>query len=532
MSGVPMKDVCSDEGCNIMFHHACQTEWEFHQYRLKYPEGDPSKCAYDSDGKKKCMRHHPFSALAMSTAVPDVQFGPHHNDEFEDYANVEQNEDKTPKKGKSNNINTPAKLTKQQKTEQKQQRMQLLRTMTTEAVVLNDAGDDVESIGGINWSKLGKEEKLVFIQANKISTSQALRNTADLGKNIANHINAGSFQNHIKSKIKQKKADITKPLCITKAGTMWRLGNTLLKYKESYIALREINDRDEQDTRQAKPVAYETLHKGYHLANDEDLNRLSPTVGDSLVGFGIPPDVCTDYDELPLAEFKECIGYLNACYRQARNKQTASGNHSPISRHTGGKIYLIYWDTCLREIGGDFQMCAFPELDKKMQRSTNTAGIPKRRVRRGSSSASERSLSPLPNNNVRAGRAQAAEATEEAADAIRERNSEMTYHIKFDRMMKMKKDARAAEENIEGLKRKYKAARQDNKDRSYLDRVRKKRDGIKSDLRACLQEYNRIKLEIGYTSPPPSDNDGADSLSDESHAANNNENNDDGHESA
>jgi hypothetical protein len=204
MSGVPMKDVCSDEGCNIMFHHACQTEWEFHQYRLKYPEGDPSKCAYDSDGKKKCMRHHPFSAIAMSTAVPDVQFGPHHNDEFEDYANVEQNEDKTPKKGKSNNINTPAKLTKQQKTEQKQQRMQLLRTMT----------------------------------------------------------------------------------------------------------------------------------------------------------------------------------------------------------------------------------------------------------------------------------------------------------------------------------------RQDNKDRSYLDRVRKKRDGIKSDLRACLQEYNRIKLEIGYTSPPPSDNDGADSLSDESHAANNNENNDDGHESA
>jgi hypothetical protein len=59
----------TDKGCNIMF-------------RLECPEVDPSKCAYDSDGKKKCMRYHPFSALAMSTATPDMQFGPHHNDKF------------------------------------------------------------------------------------------------------------------------------------------------------------------------------------------------------------------------------------------------------------------------------------------------------------------------------------------------------------------------------------------------------------------------------------------------------------------
>jgi len=52
LEGVEPKDVCGVEGCQNVFHHACQTEWEFFQYRLDCPNGDPNNCTYNSGGNK------------------------------------------------------------------------------------------------------------------------------------------------------------------------------------------------------------------------------------------------------------------------------------------------------------------------------------------------------------------------------------------------------------------------------------------------------------------------------------------------
>ncbi len=40
-TGIEPKDVCGVDGCQSMFHHQCQTEWEIHQYHLDSPNGDP-----------------------------------------------------------------------------------------------------------------------------------------------------------------------------------------------------------------------------------------------------------------------------------------------------------------------------------------------------------------------------------------------------------------------------------------------------------------------------------------------------------
>ena len=66
------KDVCGSWGCQHVFHHLCQTEWEFFQYRLDYPQGDPKDCTYDSGGKKRCIHHHPFHNLAIKTIQPST----------------------------------------------------------------------------------------------------------------------------------------------------------------------------------------------------------------------------------------------------------------------------------------------------------------------------------------------------------------------------------------------------------------------------------------------------------------------------
>ncbi len=66
------KDKCGIEGCQLVSHHMCQTEWESYQYRLECPNGDPSLSKYDSGGKKRCIHHHPHSKLAIPAVLPST----------------------------------------------------------------------------------------------------------------------------------------------------------------------------------------------------------------------------------------------------------------------------------------------------------------------------------------------------------------------------------------------------------------------------------------------------------------------------
>ena len=59
------------EGCNNVFHHACQTEWELFQYHFEHPVGNPNECPYDSAGKKRCIYHHPHRDLAVGDKMTD-----------------------------------------------------------------------------------------------------------------------------------------------------------------------------------------------------------------------------------------------------------------------------------------------------------------------------------------------------------------------------------------------------------------------------------------------------------------------------
>ena len=52
MRGVQLRDVCGVDGCDSVFHHMFQTEWEMYKCHVEFPDGDSKDCIYDSDGKK------------------------------------------------------------------------------------------------------------------------------------------------------------------------------------------------------------------------------------------------------------------------------------------------------------------------------------------------------------------------------------------------------------------------------------------------------------------------------------------------
>ena len=62
-------NICGEEGCIHVFHHACQWEWKYLQYNIDYPNGDPSLSSYDSEDKKHCIHHHPHHEIALSSTA-------------------------------------------------------------------------------------------------------------------------------------------------------------------------------------------------------------------------------------------------------------------------------------------------------------------------------------------------------------------------------------------------------------------------------------------------------------------------------
>ena len=49
---------------------------------------------------------------------------------------------------------------------------------------------------------------------------------------------------------------------------------------------------------------------------------LLSSAAQSLLGFSVPPNICDDYDELDVQEFKAVINFLVAIYRECCNKKS------------------------------------------------------------------------------------------------------------------------------------------------------------------------------------------------------------------
>jgi hypothetical protein len=123
-------------------------------------------------------------------------------------------------------------------------------------VVLTDKGDDVESLGVHQWSDLKAYIMTAFINANNIPIAEDLRLGKDLGKNVANKINCMGYKQKIKSSQTKKKGGTAKPESIKKDGTLYRTVNVMIWEKEQVIIIKEAHDKDDQDSRKPKAIAF------------------------------------------------------------------------------------------------------------------------------------------------------------------------------------------------------------------------------------------------------------------------------------
>jgi hypothetical protein len=92
---------------------------------------------------------------------------------------------------------------------------------------------------------------------------------------------------------------------------------------------------------------------------------------------------------------------LNAQYCIVRNAEKASGNHAHIGTYIGGKIYILYFDECLKETGDKaLHSCAYTVLDGAIHRSSGEAFKPKLKSRQCSRGASDQSYRTIPDGKT------------------------------------------------------------------------------------------------------------------------------------
>jgi hypothetical protein len=373
-------------------------------------------------------------------------------------------------------------------------------------VILTREGDDVETLGPMKWTDLTADVRKIFMKANNIKLSQSLRKSSELGRNVANHMKAQDLKDQIKGPMKEKTAAAVKPSCITKEGTLFRVANIIIQKKEWFIETKGSHDWEDQDSRRPKPAAWQLMCEFYN-SNDVAAEELSPHAKNKLIGFSIEDDVCKDYDKLNHSEFEACVIYLNHHYRIARNKNAASGYHGSFGGCVGGKVYLLYYHECLAETGDKaLSSCAYPTLQDGIRRTSVESYKPRSQRNQSLSSASECTLSPLPNSdNFRARKYSAVDATKEAARAIAERQHEMNSNDKFDHMVKMRENEQACSTEVSKLKRKYKSAKNKGAKTETLRQIMEQYKHKKQTLKLYVNEYNRLKQEIGFESGNASD---------------------------
>jgi hypothetical protein len=201
-----------------------------------------------------------------------------------------------------------------------------------------------------------------------------------------------------------------------KRGYSLPIANTIIQKKEWFIETKGSHDREDQDSRRPKPAAWQLMCEFYN-SKDVAAEELSLNAKTNLIGFSIDDDVCKDYDKLNHSEFEMCVIYLNHHYRIACNKNAASGYHESFGGCVGGKVYLLYYHECLTKTGDKaLSSCAYPTLQDGIRGTSVESYKPRSQQNQSLSSASECTLSPVPNSvNFCATKYSAVDATKEAA---------------------------------------------------------------------------------------------------------------------
>ena len=242
--------------------------------------------------------------------------------------------------------------------------LEKLKTSSVEDIVLDETKTQILSIAGVDYSSLPAKVRLHFCREMGIRVPNKKWKKEDITELILNHVSGRVLKEIVKQPIKKKsKAAKTRPAALMKDGTLYCIINVICSTagRPLFLNNKRVMSCATLDSGEKNMLLYEGMTDLYK--DMTEFNMIDVVDESQMVGFGVEDDAAIDFDELNPLEFKECLDFILAHYREARNNKNKSGNHQPFADYTNGKPYLLYLHLRSTEIGDKaFSDCVYSTL--------------------------------------------------------------------------------------------------------------------------------------------------------------------------
>jgi hypothetical protein len=263
----------------------------------------------------------------------------------------------------------PDKQLKQIKRKQLQDKqMQFATSCTKDDIEFNIAKNAIISIKGAQFSSWTCDMMKKFLRKNSVSVGKG-----DGGKQKLHEL---MVQFYIGTRIRdrladggrsKKKAKSSKPEAVSTEGTYYRVINSFLHpdVKAFYLMTGASFDRAALDAKSGHRDKWAKIFELYADKDNDSVSHLNVKQNrDFFTYASIPNDIAKTYDDLTLEDFIATVEFINFHYKTAKQNNEKSGEHGDFSDYVGGKVWLVFYNAKLEELGDsalDNMVC--PRLD-------------------------------------------------------------------------------------------------------------------------------------------------------------------------
>ena len=277
-----------------------------------------------------------------------------------------------------------------------QKQRSFARTFTIEDVLLSSDKKTLVSVKGVKMAQIARVHLKEFCK-NLGVTSYTSMNMSDMKLSIVNKYNLRGELDMMKTGAQVKKGKVKKgikPVAVKLNGTIYRIINVFLhdSMRAHYIAAHQPKDKHDLDCRESHDSNWSTMHDMY-MDKDGKYDFLDTIGIKSMHGFtkyfkDVSDCISSEYDEITMADFRQCVSFINRQYGQAKRKNETSGCHDDFWSYVGTKDWILYYHERMMLMNDtNYSNIAFAKLGLKVAKSSESLSAAVLKEQEGSTAA-------------------------------------------------------------------------------------------------------------------------------------------------
>ena len=231
---------------------------------------------------------------------------------------------------------------------------------------------EIETIGDLPYDYISSRMLQILCRPYSFPPVNGTTGKKALEMGLIAAIRSGKVMDMVKQKLKAKlkPSKSTKPTCVKKEGTLFRLINVITSEdgKPSFINTMNNYDREDLDRNKIPHEDYYThLLQLYSDTEIDELSKIQFSKHDDNSFMAKTMDLekhdPSKFDTLKVEELKAVVDYIIAQYKATRAKNCHSGTHGDFANFVHGKMWLLYLHQILDSLGDRaLTNCCFSEL--------------------------------------------------------------------------------------------------------------------------------------------------------------------------